>query len=815
MKTIQTSWPDPKTAQPDPSGNGGDGGKVMEPIRNISSRPSGSPATGGGVERPVTLWGVLDAFRRRWIPALAVAIPAALLVAGLLWQSIPAEFESSALIRVNQFEGRLVDNNGKQQTDLKTFRDSQINFIKSLPVLDAALNENGIMDTQLLKGNPYPNVFLQEQLDVEADLSDEFIRITLAGEFPEDLQRVVNAVKDVYMRKVVYNEKQTKVDELEKVKTLLAEEDSTVKANQSRIDRLAKELGTPSDPKMAAKQMELKQNKVGLLYQQLDTLNQRVREADAMRKIAREAGLPLDTIPGNQIGGSAPSSTVPSQATSQIAIMRRAILITDQKIAAYKQNVRDPNHPELLRLQNSKTQLEQQLKAASAGSLTGGSAGLSSYDILIKQKGELMKTIAEAESELAIMNQRLVDLTTETKAIAYLVEHRDVLQKQVYSRNTELEVPPRVTVVQDANLPEKRNIKARAQASFLGGFGTFFAIVAGFTMFEWFSHRVGSTSDIANAVNLRLVGTIPSPDKGGLLGLGVFAGKVDYDEWNRAVIESMDVVRTYLMRHIDPSRPASILVTSSSANEGKTTVSCQLAASLARAGKRVAIVDCDFRRPSAHIMMDGEEGPGISEYLRGDCSMESIYQETQAPGLTFIPAGKVDQVVLQSLSTDGGRSLINELKSRFDFVIIDTSPLLFVAEPSMLAQNADIVLLSTRKDYSRIPYVAQSRDSLRSLQVPLMGAVMVGSDSDFQRQSYGYRQRLQPVATRPLDNPSVPLTKSSQSPPVSPNVFPKNNLQPNPQPESTVASALDQAKDSVKDKLDDVADDYIKDNPAT
>lgn len=812
MKTIETSWPDPQTALPDP---GNSAGNVMQSTKNISSRPNGSPSTGGGVERPVTLWGVLDAFRRRWIPALAVAIPAALLVAGLLWQAIPAEFESSALLRVNQFEGRLIDSPGKKQTDLITFRDSQINYILSDPVLEAALNENGIMDTQLLKGNPYPAVYLKEELDVGADLSDEFIRITLAGEFPEDLQRVVNAVKDVYMSKYVYNEKQTKVDELEKVKKLLAQEDSTVKANQARIDRLAKELGTPSDPKMAAKQMELKQNKVGLLYQRLDTLNQRVREADAMRKIAREAGLSLDQIPGNQIGVTAPSSNVPNQANNQVAILRQAIRIVDQKIATYQATVRDPNHPELLRLKNSKKQLDKELKSVAINPLSGGSAGLSSYDILIKQKSELTKTIAEAEAELAIMNQRLVDLTSETKAIAYLVEHRDILQKQVYSRNTELEVPSRVSVVQDANLPEKRNIKSRVQASFLGGFGTFFLIVAGFTMFEWFSHRVGSTSDIANAVNLRLVGTIPSPDKGGLLGLGIFAGKVDYDEWNRAVIESMDVVRTYLMRHIDPSRSASILVTSASANEGKTTVSCQLAASLARAGKRVAIVDCDFRRPSAHIMLDGQEGPGISEYLRGECSMESIYQETQAPGLTFIPAGQVDQVVLQRLSADGGRSLIADLKSRFHFVIIDTSPLLFVAEPSMLAQNADIVLLSTRKDYSRIPYVAQSRDSLRSLQVPLLGAVMVGSDSDFQRQSYGYRQRLQPVATRPLNDLQQQSAATATQSTASPNVFSERDSVQGQPSQTNVASVLGKAKDSAKQKMEDIADDYIKDNPAT
>ena len=285
-------------------------------------------------------------------------------------------------------------------------------------------------------------------------------------------------------------------------------------------------------------------------------------------------------------------------------------------------------------------------------------------------------------------------------------------------------------------------MKKKTQLSLLAGMATLGCIVCGFTLVEWLSYRIGAATDISGEVGLRLVGTIPSPDRGGLLGLGIFAGKVDYDEWNRAVTESMDVVRTFLMRHIDPARPASILIAGASANEGKTTVSCQLAASLARTGKRVALVDCDFRRPSAHLMVEGQQGPGLSEFLRGEKSLDEIRQQTQAPGLSFIGAGQVDQRVLQLLAVDGGRNLIQQLKARFDFVIIDTSPLLFVAEPSMIAQNADIVLLATRKDYSRVQYVIQARDSLRSLQVPLLGAIMVGSDSDFQRQTYGYQQEV-------------------------------------------------------------------------
>ncbi|MCA9066083.1 MAG: CpsD/CapB family tyrosine-protein kinase, partial [Planctomycetaceae bacterium] len=194
-------------------------------------------------------------------------------------------------------------------------------------------------------------------------------------------------------------------------------------------------------------------------------------------------------------------------------------------------------------------------------------------------------------------------------------------------------------------------------------------------------------------------------------------------------------------------------------------VSCQLAASLARTGKRVALVDCDFRRPSAYEMINAAPGPGLSEFLRGEVSLDSIRQPTQAAGLTFIAAGQIDQRTLQLLAHDGGRHLIRTLKSQFDFVVIDTSPMLFVAEPSMMAQNADIVLLSTRREYSRVPYVIQARDSLRSLQVPLLGAIVVGADSDFQRQTYGYQQEVVQMS-RAIESVRNPM-EFRNGPPVS------------------------------------------------
>lgn len=742
MNPSNQSWPGAQASE-NAVPNG-----APTPRGAISSRVNtgGAAPTGNGSERPVTFWSILDAFRRRWIPAVAVAIPAALLVAGLLWQMIPAQFETSALLKIDQFQTTLTGEDDAR-AEFIHYRNSQINYITSRTNLTSAMRVDGIKETRMMKDMKYPVEFLEKELDVDSDFSEEYIRISLAGEFPEDIAAVVNAVKDVYLDEHVYHERKQQLDHLQSLEDKFAGYDQKVTQNHDRIDRLAMELGT-GDSEAAVTKQQLETAKIQRLMRNLDELNGEIRLMESQIDFLVDQGLSREDarrrvaarLPAVSGTGDAPTVDDGSKrARAQLAALRN-------KISQFERMVRAQNHPTLQRYRREEKQLAKVVEGFSTGlpRLSDNNAvPLDKYDLALRQRTTLEKDIKAAEENYDLLGERLVELEREKNRISHLVKARDELAENITSKKIDLDRPQRVQVVQEANVPEQRNIKKRIQLASVGGLGTLFMVLAGFTMFEWFSHRVGSTSDIANAVNLRLIGTIPSPDKGGLLGLGILAGKVDYDEWNRAVIESMDVVRTYLMRHIDPTRSASILITSASANEGKTTVSCQLAASLARSGKRVAIVDCDFRRPSAHLMMDGQEGPGICEYIRGEVSLPDICQETQASGLTFIPAGQVDQEVLQKLTVDGGRAIIDTLKSQFDFVIIDTSPLLFVAEPSMLAQNADIVLLSTRKDYSRIPYVAQSRDSLRSLQVPLLGAVMVGSDSDFQRSSYGYRQEVQ------------------------------------------------------------------------
>ena len=724
--------------------------------RPISSRVTQSMPTGARDDREVPFWTILDAFRRRWIPAVAVGIPVALLVAGLLWQIVPAQYETTALLHVKQFESVVANNMMSPRSGFMNYRDSQINFLRTKTIADAALQQEGIKECRTLMNVKYASDFIQENVKVESDFADEYIKITMQGEYPEDIAAIVNAVKDAYLFRHNLAENKDQVDKLAILRDRFNEMDKNLNQNLDHIDRLAEELGTGSSRAAILAQEQLL-NQVSALNRDIARVESEIRSEEVYRKYLKSQGLTDAQVEARmqarQVKNPVTQQALLSQSKDEKnpkAQLSRLLLDVRRQIDRFRRNVRDRRHPELVSLQRKERQLIAGLKQlanedspVAPKTSNGPRVNQSSYQRLLQERDQMKEEVASKEERLKLLADRTVELESQRDKLRPLMTKHEELQGTILDLDTELHRENRVTSRQDAEVPLKRNLKKRTQLSLAGGLGALLCVLGAFTLYEWMSYRVGSTSDIANAVNLRLVGTIPSPDRGGLLGMGIFAGKVDYDEWNRAVIESMDVVRTYLMRHIDTARSASILITSASANEGKTTVSCQLAASLARSGRRVVIVDCDFRRPSAHLMMDGKTDPGICEYLRGEATIKDICQETQANGLTFIAAGLVDQVVLQKLTSDGGRGMIEALKREFDFVVIDTSPMLFVAEPAILAQNADIVLLSTRKDYSRIPYVAQSRDSLRSLQVPLIGAVMVGADSDFQRQSYGYRQEIQ------------------------------------------------------------------------
>ena len=189
--------------------------------------------------------------------------------------------------------------------------------------------------------------------------------------------------------------------------------------------------------------------------------------------------------------------------------------------------------------------------------------------------------------------------------------------------------------------------------------------------------------------------------------------------------------------------PRVLLVTSSRSREGKTTTVANLAAALAETGKRVLVLDCDFRNPNAHKRLGVPEGPGLTDILTTDSpTLEPLMQPTLAEGVRLVRAGTQLEHPGQMATRMAG--LVHEARQLADVVLIDSSPILHANDALDLMPHVDSVLIVLRSGRVTSDQADRVSDLLARLRVPIIGSAFIGSrqprsfTSRFQGGSYGY-----------------------------------------------------------------------------
>ncbi|MBV8676812.1 MAG: CpsD/CapB family tyrosine-protein kinase, partial [Planctomycetaceae bacterium] len=161
----------------------------------------------------------------------------------------------------------------------------------------------------------------------------------------------------------------------------------------------------------------------------------------------------------------------------------------------------------------------------------------------------------------------------------------------------------------------------------------------------------------------------------------------------------------------------------------------------ARAGRRTLLIDCDLRSPTAHRLFDLPSGPGLSEVLRDEVDAADVIQPTSAYGLHLIPSGRCDALAIQALAQDGIRALFDDLRGRYDFIIVDSAPVLPVADALLVSQVVDAVIFSILRDVSRVPMVHAAYERLTALGTRTLGAVVSGTTGEIYGPEYQYAAR--------------------------------------------------------------------------
>ncbi len=184
-----------------------------------------------------------------------------------------------------------------------------------------------------------------------------------------------------------------------------------------------------------------------------------------------------------------------------------------------------------------------------------------------------------------------------------------------------------------------------------------------------------------------------------------------------------------------------MVFTSSQQNEGKSTLALNTAITLSNdKKKRIAIVDCDFRRPSINKFLGFSSDKGLSDYLTEKAEMKDIIIEGPVPRLTIIPAGKKPSNVSELFATDRMTHFVSYLREQFDCVIIDTPPVLAFPDTAIISPLSDGVVFVINCKHTRKAIVKRAVETLRDGNV--VGFIMNMSDATTaDYYGYGYRSR--------------------------------------------------------------------------
>jgi receptor protein-tyrosine kinase len=280
--------------------------------------------------------------------------------------------------------------------------------------------------------------------------------------------------------------------------------------------------------------------------------------------------------------------------------------------------------------------------------------------------------------------------------------------------------------------------------------GLTLGLVAAFAR-DSLDRRFKNTREIADDLHLPILGAVPEE----LLGRAL-VGKSRRRTFSDADLEGFRIIRTNL-EFLDGERPPKlVVVTSALPQEGKSTVSAALAAAYATAGQRTLLVECDLRRPRLAARLGLDPTPGLSDYLRGNSKPGDVVQTLVPPSgasdgatasveggaaqlpLVAIAAGSQSSNPAELLRSQRCRDFFEQVKQAYDIVIIDSPPILSVADTLEILPLSDAVVVCVRASQTRREQARAAKGALSHLPERPAGVVITGIRSAEEGTYYGF-----------------------------------------------------------------------------
>jgi polysaccharide biosynthesis transport protein len=682
---------------------------------------SDTGAAGPGLKAAPTLPALLQALRCRWVLAGALASLGAAAAVAILWVLIPPLYTASARLQVaSRAPGRVLTHND-DEIDFTLFKQNQVAIITSPPMLGAALNKQEVKNLRLVRDQVNPIPWLEKALKVDFLVSPEIMRVSLSGRESDELAPLVNAVVDTYVQEMETREQAKRALLLAALKKNQQLEEGKLRERQQALRTLEQTLGLEDGPttqtKLAENLKELAQLKKEHRELQLKTNDARTISLNQVEEHAKQDPSVLELVKRR---GDVQKMIAEVRRTAQPKLQAQLLEGPTRELEALEKAYQAA-------LRELRPAIEKQLRAQ----------GDNRVAYLKGQETELLADITRLDEETKRMKRATVEVDSARRAIQQTETALDTLGRQIAAIGLEPALGTRVTKLQAATTPQSRDMTRALLFGGAGGVGAFGLVLFGVALLEYRARRINTVDEVVQGLGLPLLGTLPElPARARRQVTSATEGKSVY--WQNVMNEAVDAIRTLLLHAARSETLQVVMVTSAVAGEGKTSVASHLAASLARAWRKTLLIDGDLRNPAAHKLFDLPLDPGLSEALRGEVSFSDAIRPTQLSRLWLMPAGNWDSHAVQALAQDGIREQFAQLKQHYDFIIVDSCPLLPVADALVLGQHVDAVMFSILRNVSRMPPINAAHQRLSALGIRTLGAVVIGASADGSSVTYQY-----------------------------------------------------------------------------
>lgn len=550
------------------------------------------------------------------------------------------------------------------------------------------------------------------------------IQMSFDSESPATAARLANAFANAYL-----------------VSQLDAKFDATQKANEWLNTKVGDLRQQVLDADTAVEQYKVANNLMSaqgatLTEQEISSLDQQLAGVRAQQA---EADARLSTAKAQMARGSNGEDVGEAMTSPVVQALRAQRAAASQKVADLAGRYGE-RHPDLLKAKRELADLDAQIQQEIQRIISNLEA---QAQVAHQRTASVAASVSQSKGSLAGNNRASIKLNE--------LQRNDDAAKALYdsflsrfketSAQQGLETPD-ARVVSLAKVPTTPSFPKKKTNVLLGVLLALGAGLAAAYVAEALDSGISTAEDVERILDLPYLGAIPalaSTIDTPTSGANKKTAPIDFvvEKPLSSFSEAFRNLRASVLFSRVGQQVKVIAITSSLPGEGKTTTSLALARTMAIAGANVIVVDCDLRQRGINRILAGEPKSGLLEVLNGAVTLEQAMIRDTASGAMVLPLAKSAYTPKDVFGTDAMRRLLEELRRRFDAVILDTAPVLPIADTRVLAPMADAVIMLTRWRKTPRKAVETALGLLTSVNAYVAGAALTQVDMRAQAR-YGY-----------------------------------------------------------------------------